>query len=108
MLAAAFWLLLIATVGGVAMAALDAAMRPLRIGHGVIAGAGLACLLVGAFMHPGTLVWSAFALTAIGFSAGAVFFGVIYKHQAPPRILVLGHGALNALGVLLLAVAVFG
>ncbi|MES1948921.1 hypothetical protein C84B14_16310 [Salinisphaera sp. C84B14] len=108
MLSAAFWLLLVASIGGLAMAALDAALRPLRIGHGAIAGAGLLCLLVGAFMHPGTLVWSAFALTAIGFGAGAVFFGVIFKHRAPPWILVIGHGALNALGVLLLGVQVFG
>ncbi|MES1938778.1 hypothetical protein T5B8_00975 [Salinisphaera sp. T5B8] len=108
MLAAAFWLLLVAALGGLTMAALDGATRPLRIGHGAISGVGLLCLLIGAFMHPGVLVWSAFALVAIGFAAGAVFFGLIYQHQAPPRFLIIGHGALNGLGVLLLGIQVFG
>ncbi|ERJ20553.1 hypothetical protein T35B1_00335 [Salinisphaera shabanensis T35B1] len=107
MLTAAFWLLLVAALGGLTMAVLDGATRPLRIGHGAIAGVGLLCLLIGAFIQPGLLVWSAFALVAIGFGAGAVFFGVIFKHRAPPRFLIIGHGALNGLGVLLLGIQVF-
>lgn len=107
MLVVAFWLLLIAALGGAAMAVLDGATAPLRMGHGAIAGLGLLCLLIGALIAPGTLVWSAFALLAVGFGAGAVLFGLVWKHSAPPRLLILGHGAINTLGVLLLGIAVF-
>ena len=107
MLLVAFWLLLIAALGGGAMAALDGATRPLRMGHGAIAGLGLLCLLIGALMAPGTLVWTAFALLAIGFGAGAVMFGLVWQHSAPPKLFIYGHGAINTLGVILLGVAVF-
>lgn len=108
MLTIAFWLLLVAALGGATMAALDGATRPLRIGHGAIAGIGLLCLLIGALIDPGTLVWTAFALIAIGFGAGAVLFGLVWQHSAPPKPIVLGHGLLNGLGVILLGVQVFG
>jgi len=107
MLTLAFWILLVALLGGVFMAALDGATAPLRMAHGAIAGLGLLCLLIGAFMHPGTLVWTAFALITVGFAAGATLFGVIWRDSAPPRLLVAGHGLLNALGVVILGVAVF-
>lgn len=107
MLVIAFWLLVIAALGGIAMAALDGATRPLRMGHGAIAGLGLLCLLIGALIEPGTLVWTAFALLAIGFGAGAVLFGLVWQHSAPPRPIVLGHGLINGLGLTLLGVAVF-
>jgi hypothetical protein len=107
MLVLAFWLLVIAALGGATMATLDGATRPLRIGHGAIAGLGLACLLIGALITPGTLVWTAFALLAIGFGAGAVLFGLVWKHSAPPKLFIYGHGAINTLGVILLGVAVF-
>lgn len=89
------------------MAALDGATAPLRVGHGAIAGIGWLCLLVGAFMHPGTLVWTAFALITLGFAAGALLFGVVWRDSAPPRLFVAGHGLVNALGVILLGVAAF-
>lgn len=107
MFVVAFWLLVVAALGGIAMAVLDGATRPLRMGHGAIAGLGLLCLLVGALMDPGVLVWSAFALLAVGFGAGAVLFGLVWQHSAPPRILVLGHGAINTLGVILVGVQAF-
>lgn len=107
MLVIAFWLLVIAALGGITMAALDGATRPLRMGHGAIAGLGLLCLLIGALIQPGTLVWTAFALLAIGFGAGAVLFGLVWQHSAPPKSIVLGHGLLNGIGVILLGVAVF-
>ena len=50
MLVVAFWLLLIAALGGAAMAVLDGATAPLRMGHGAIAGLGLLCLLIGALI----------------------------------------------------------
>ncbi|GAB3671880.1 hypothetical protein [Salinisphaera aquimarina] len=107
MLTLAFWLLLVAALGGLTMATLDGATRPLRLGHGAIAGLGLLALLVGALMAPGTLVWTAFGLLAVGFGAGAVLFGVVWRESAPPRLLIIGHGLINALGVVLLGVAVF-
>jgi len=107
MLTLAFWLLLVAALGGVFMAALDGATAPLRMGHGAIAGLGLLCLLIGAFIDPSTLVWTAFALITVGFAAGATLFGVIWRDSAPPRVLVAGHGLLNGLGVILLGVAAF-
>lgn len=108
MLTLAFWLLLVAALGGATMAALDGATRPLRLGHGAIAGLGLLSLLIGALMHPGAWVWSAFALVAIGFGAGAVLFAVIWRDSAPPRAFIYGHGLINALGVILLGIAVYG
>ncbi|MES1923881.1 hypothetical protein [Salinisphaera sp. T31B1] len=108
MLVLAFWVLLAAAGGGAAMAGLDGATRPLRIGHGLIAGLGLFCLLIGALIEPGTLVWTAFGLLALGFAAGATLFGVIWRNSAPPRMLIWAHGAVNTLGVILLGVVVFG
>jgi len=107
MLTLAFWILLVAVLGGLFMATLDGATAPLRIGHGAIAGLGLLCLLIGALMTPGTLVWTAFALITVGFAAGATLFGVVWRDSAPPRLLVAGHGLINALGVILLGVVVF-
>ena len=70
MLTLAFWILLLAAVGGVAMAALDIAYKPIRIGHGVIAGVGLVVFLIGAVFHDTALAWTAFACNATGFAAG--------------------------------------
>ncbi|ROO26673.1 hypothetical protein SAOR_10040 [Salinisphaera orenii MK-B5] len=107
MLALAFVLLLVAATGGLAMAVLDVAAPAVRTAHGGIAGLGLLVLLIGALMHGQTLVWTAFGLLAIGFAAGAVLFGLVWRERAPPRLVVAGHGLINAAGIVLLGVAIF-
>lgn len=99
----ALLLLTIAAVGGVALSLADAVPKPMRIGHGVVAGIGLVLLLIAALIANESLMWTAFGLIAIGFAVGAVLFGVVFSHRKPPRLLVAGHGLLNAIGVLLLA-----
>lgn len=109
MLVLAFWLLLIAALGGLAMALLDAAATPAaRLVHGGIAGLGLLALLVGALVHGTPLLWSAFGLLAIGFAAGATLFGLVWADRAPPRVVIAAHGLINAAGVIALAIAVYG
>lgn len=108
MLTLAFWLLLVAALGGATMAVLDGATSMLRLGHGVLAGIGLVVLLIAALMQGTALIWTAFGLLALGFTAGAVLFGVVWRDSAPPRLFIYGHGLINTLGVILLGVAVFG
>lgn len=108
MLTLAFWLLLAAAVGGLAIATLDLGVALVRAIHGLIAAVGLVALLVGALGANSSLVWTAFGLIALGFAAGAVFFGLVWRENSPPRLLVAGHGLLNGAGVVLLGIAVFG
>lgn len=107
MLILAFWILLAAALGGVAIATLDMGTAPVRAGHGLIAAIGLIVLLIGALGAASALAWTAFVLIALGFSAGAIFFGLIWRDSAPPRLLIAGHGLLNGIGVLLLGIAAF-
>lgn len=107
MLTLAFWLLLAAALGGATIATLDIATAPIRLGHGALAGFGLLILLVGALAHGGALIWTAFGMILISFAAGAVFFGMVWRNSAPPRALIIGHGVLNALGVILLGLSIF-
>lgn len=108
MLTLAFWILLVAAVGGAIMAALDGATKLMRAGHGLIAALGLVVLLIGALGHSGALVWTAFGLLALGFTGGAVLFGVVWRDRAPPRLMIYGHGLINTLGVITLGIVVFG
>lgn len=108
MLILAFWILLAAALGGVAIAALDMGTAPVRAGHGALAAIGLISLLIGAIGAGSGLAWIAFVLIALGFAAGAVFFGLVWRDSAPPRLLIAGHGLLNGIGVLLLGIATFG
>lgn len=108
MLILAFWVLLVAAIGGIGMAALDGATRPLRLGHGALGALGLLFVLIGALIQPSALVWSAFALLAVGLGVGAVLFTRVWQHSAPPRAVVIGHGLINTLGLILLGVVVFG
>ena len=108
MLTLAFWILVAAALGGVTMAVLDGATKIMRIGHGLIAALGLLILLIGALGDGGTLTWTAFGILAVGFSAGAILFGVVWRDRAPPRLLIVGHGLINTLGIVALGIVVFG
>lgn len=108
MLIFAFWILLAAALGGVAIAALDMGTAPVRAGHGGLAAIGLIVLLIGALGAGSALTWTAFVLIGLGFAAGAVFFGLVWRDSAPPRPLIIGHGLLNGTGVVLLGIAAFG
>lgn len=108
MLTIAFCLLLAAAVGGLAIATLDLGVAMVRIAHGSIAGLGLIILLMANLGAAGSsLSWAAFGLIALGFIAGALFFGWAWRDSAPPRLLIAGHGLLNGLGVVLLGLATF-
>ncbi|MDT0618921.1 hypothetical protein RM531_10585 [Salinisphaera sp. P385] len=78
----------------------------MRLGHGAFAGIGLALLLIAALGDGRSLVWTAFGLIAAGFAGGAVLFGAVFRDRKPPGFMIAGHGALNGLGVLVLAWAV--
>ena len=94
-------------VGGAGLALIRGLPGWMRLGHGAAAGAGLLLLLIGALGSGGSqTIWLAFGLIAAGFAGGAVLFGVIYKDRKPPGLFIAGHGALNAVGVAVLAWAV--
>lgn len=93
-------------VGGAGLALIRGLPGWMRLGHGAAAGGGLLLLLIGALGAGSQTVWLAFGLIAAGFAGGAVLFGVIYKDRRPPGLFIAGHGALNAVGVAVLAWAV--
>ncbi len=105
MLVIAFWVLVVAALGGAGMATLNINKPALRLAHGALGAVGLLIFLVGALMSGTGLIWTAFALVAIGFSAGALLFGVVYRQQRPPRAIIVGHALLNTAGTLLLGLA---
>lgn len=100
---AALIVLAAAAIGGVALALAGSVPRMLRIGHGAVAGIGLLLLLIAAVVATEYLLWIAFGLVLAGFAGGALLFGVVFTRRRPPRLLIAGHGLLNAAGVLLLA-----
>lgn len=103
MLELALVILAAAAIGGAGLALIKGLPGWMRLGHGATAGVGLVLLLLGALGDGRQLVWLAFGLVVIGFIAGGVFFGTIYRNRRPPGLLISGHGALNAVGVAILA-----
>lgn len=106
MLKLALVILVLAAVGGVGLATIKGLPRWAPLGHGTVGGIGLLLLLLGALGDGRSLVWLAFGLVAIGFAAGAVLFGVIYRDRPTPRLYLAAHGGINAVGVAILAWAV--
>lgn len=102
----AFWLMVGVALGGATLA-LTVFLginvpRALRVVHGV--GALLALAILGTAnsigpTHP--LAWWAFGVWSAGLVGGVLFFRVLFPGR-PPRMLVVGHGALGLIGLALL------
>lgn len=102
----AFWLMAAVALGGTTLALTVFlginAPRGLRLVHGV--GALLALAILGtanAIGPTNPLAWWAFGVWSAGLIGGLLFFRVLFPGR-PPRLLVVGHGALGLTGLALL------
>jgi hypothetical protein len=104
----------LAALGGLTLATirLTGTPRPptwLAIGHGLIAATGLGLLAYAAATSGVPLLaqiaLGVFVLAALGGSV--LFFGFQLKNQPLPIPLVIGHGAIAAVGYVLLLASIF-
>jgi hypothetical protein len=114
MLVGALMLFILAALGGATMAGMRLQGRPrpptwLALGHGGIALTGLLVLIYAALVGPmpttGLIALGVFVLAALG--GGAIFALYHLNQRELPLPLVFGHGAVAALGIVLLTAAVF-
>jgi hypothetical protein len=114
MLKTAVVLLAITAAGGLLIAGMRFSGRPhppswLAMLHGLLAGSGLTLLLYAAFTAglPGS-GWTGLALLALAALGGLVLnLGYHWKNLALPIWLVLVHAAVAAVGLVILAIAVW-
>jgi predicted membrane channel-forming protein YqfA (hemolysin III family) len=109
-------LLVLAALGGLAMVALRVSKNQnpptaLAMGHGVIAAAGLITLIYAVFVSavdaPEMAKWSVgvFVVAALG---GLGMFTLFHlRGRLLPVWMMLGHGAIAAVGLVLLLLAIF-
>lgn len=109
----AFVIFALVAAGGVTMALMIAAKKPIPSfmppGHGLAGLVALAVLLAANLIGPDTTerAWWAFGVFAAGFSGAALLFRVIFKNK-PPLLMVAGHGSIGAIGLYLLYGVAFG
>lgn len=114
MLKTAVVLLALTAAGGLLMAGIRFSGRPqppswLAMGHGLLAASGLTLLLYAAFTAGlSGAAWLGLVLLG-GAALGGVFLNLGYhvRNIALPMWLVLGHGATAAVGLVVIAIAVW-
>lgn len=110
MLRTAIVLLALTAAGGLLMAAIRFAGKPqppssIAMLHGLLAGSGLTLVLYAAFTQglPG-MAWAGLGLLALAAIGGVVLNLQYHVPGIPlPKGIVIGHGALAAVGLVVLA-----
>jgi hypothetical protein len=114
MLWASIILFAIAALGGLTLAALRIANRPLplplAIVHGLVAATALVIFIVTIVSSPvtPTVATAALILFLIAAIGGAVLFSLHLSEKSLPLPLVLGHGLLAVVAFILLLIRVVG
>ena len=109
-------ILVLAALGGLALASVRLSGKPrpptwMALGHGLVAATGLVLLIYAVMTATAPIMYAQIAVGVLILAAlgGATMFLLFHLKEKPlPIPLVIGHGAIAAIGVVMTLIAAFG